>query len=253
MDVYRRSADERIRLTWMGGAGFLITFGGLRIGIDIYLSDACHGADGSFKRLTPAPCRAQELDLDYLISTHDHGDHFDVISVPEMLNMNGRMKVICPSSVITFAGNMGLDTSRFIRIDRGTRFQEETFSLQAVTADHGEETPDAIGVIITMGGKRIFFAGDGTWHDHYRELTMGETGFDVLLVAINGRYGNPDSSQAADIASMLEAKLVIPCHYWMFREHGGDPQTFVTACLEKEPPLKPVVLAVGEAYTLQDD
>ena len=107
MDVYRRSADERIRLTWMGGAGFLITFGGLRIGIDIYLSDACHGADGSFKRLTLAPCRAQELDLDYLISTHDHGDHFDVISVPEMLNMNGRMKVICPSSVITFAGNMG--------------------------------------------------------------------------------------------------------------------------------------------------
>ena len=63
MDVYRRSADERIRLTWMGGAGFLITFGGLRIGIDIYLSDACHGADGSFKRLTPAPCRAQELDV----------------------------------------------------------------------------------------------------------------------------------------------------------------------------------------------
>ena len=250
MHVYKRSNEEQIKLTWTGGAGFLITLGELRIGIDIYLSDACHEEDGSFKRLTPAPCKAEALDLDYLISTHDHGDHFDVISVPQMLEKNKRMKIIGPSSVIKSAGNMGLDTSRFIRFDRGMKFKEEIFSLQAVTADHGANTPDAIGVIFNMGGKRIFFAGDGTWRENYQELTMGEKGFDVILVAINGQYGNPDSDQAADIASMLEARLVIPCHYWMFMEHGGDPRTFVKACLGKNPPLNPLVLAVDEEYTL---
>ncbi len=252
MHVYKQSNTEQIKITWTGGAGFLITFGKIRIGIDLYLSDACRGADGSFKRLTLAPCEVKDLALDYLISTHDHGDHFDVDSVPKMLEINEKMKIICPSSVITFADNMGLDMSRFIRLDRGMQFQEEVFCLQAVTADHGEETPDAIGVIFNIAGKRIFFAGDGTWHENYQELTLGEKGFDVMMVAINGQYGNPDSGQAADIASMLEAKLVIPCHYWMFMEHGGDPQTFVNACLEKHPPLHPIVLAVGEEYTLQE-
>lgn len=244
--------DGKIRLYWTGGAGFIITCNSLKIGIDLYLSNACQreGSD-EFKRLTLAPCKGEDLDLDYLISTHDHGDHFDEISVPVMLEKNKKMKIICPSSVITFAENMNLDTSRFIKLDRGMSFEHEEFSLLAVTADHGEETPDAIGVIISLAGKRILFAGDGTYHDNYDELTLGHKEFDILLVAINGQYGNPDSYQAADIAGVLEPKIAIPCHYWMFKEHGGDPMTFVKACAAKEPPVAPKILAVGEEYIVE--
>ena len=240
-------SDGNIRIYWTGGAGFIITYNSLKIGIDLYLSDACHRAGtDEFKRLTLAPCKAEDLDLDYLISTHDHGDHFDEICVPEMLEKNKKMKIICPSSVITFADNMKLDTSRFIKLDRGMSFEEKDFSLLAVTADHGEETPDAIGVIITIDGKRILFAGDGTYHDNYQELTMGNTGFDILLVAINGQYGNPNSEEAAKIAKMLEPKVAIPYHYWLFKEHGGNPMTFVQECEARG--VTPKILAVGEEY-----
>ena len=248
--IYLKPNDEKVHLYWTGGAGFIITYCGLRIGIDLYLSDACRGENDDFKRLTLAPCMAEELELDYLISTHDHGDHFDTISVPKLLEKNKNMKIICPTSVIEFAKNRGIDTTRFIKLDHGMKFKEGLLDLFAVIADHGEETPDAIGVIFNFNGKRIFFAGDGTYHDDYTQLTYSEKGFDIMLVAINGQYGNPDSQQAADIAYMLEAKTVIPCHFWMFKEHGGDPRTFVNACEAKKPKLRAVVLAVGEEYTV---
>ncbi len=250
MDWKNAPADGAVRLAWTGGAGFMITFQSLRIGIDLYLSDACRDENGAFKRLTLPPCRAEDLELDYLISTHDHGDHFDVGSVPIWLERLPDLKIIGPSSVIAFAEGLGLDTGRFIRLDRGMGLDCGPVRLRAVTADHGDQSPDAIGVILELGGKSVFFAGDGTYHDRYTDYTMGYRDFDVLLVAINGQFGNPDAQQAADIAAMLTPRAVIPCHYWMFKEHGGDPMQFVTACLQKEPPLCPVVLAVGEEYRI---
>ncbi len=248
MDWKHAPADGVVRLAWTGGAGFVITYQSLRIGIDLYLSDACRGENDAFQRLTLPPCRAEDLELDYLISTHDHGDHFDVKSIPVWLERLPDLKIIGPSSVIAFAEQQGLDVGRFVRLDRGMELDCGAVHLRAVVADHGDQSPDAIGVSLELGEKSIFFAGDGTYHDQYSDYTMGYRDFDVLLVAINGQFGNPDAQQAAEIAAMLTPKVVIPCHYWMFKEHGGDPMRFVEACLQKEPPLRPKVLAVGEEY-----
>lgn len=238
--------DDNVRLYWAGGASFVIAYRSVKIGIDVYLTDAFYEKTGEFKRLTLPPCTPDELDLDYLIVSHQHEDHFDEGGVPILLEKNPAMKVLCPSVVYDTAGELGFDRTRFIKLNRGETFEEKGISIHAVTADHGDPAPDAIGVIITLGGKRIFFAGDGTYREDYLDLIGGHSGFDVMLVAINGKYGNPDSEQAAKISKMLSPKVTIPCHYWLFKEHGGDPMTFEKECIKRG--LNPKLLAVGEEY-----
>ena len=73
-------------ITFAGQAGFIIeTAVGYRIGVDLYLSDCCQRYFG-FKRLMPFLYNPLDLNLDLLIATHAHYDHFDPDSVPLIMN-----------------------------------------------------------------------------------------------------------------------------------------------------------------------
>jgi len=71
---------------------------------------------------------------------------------------------------------------------------------------------------------------------------------DIILPPINGAYGNLDGLSAAKLASDVGAKLAIPCHYWMFAEHDGNPAVFMDACKEHAPGVKPLLVTPGELF-----
>lgn len=242
---------ETINITWLGGAGFLLAYKDKQIALDLYLSDFLAQENGDFKRLTPSPLQVQDLkSLDYLICSHDHGDHFDQGSMAKLLEIAPDLKVFGPSSVLKLAHQLHMDGNRFVRLDRGEALNLGEIKLQAFVANHGALAPDAIGILLQMANKRIFFAGDSSFCEAYLDYTNGQKGFDLLLVAINGRYGNPNPKEAARIAQILEAKLTIPCHFWLLKEHGGDPYAFAKACAIQIPPVNYKMLAIGEAYAL---
>ena len=59
---------------------------------------------------------------------------------------------------------------------------------------------------------------------------------DVAILPINGRYperrvaGNLNGSEAAQLASDIGARCVIPCHYDMFEFNTASPDEFIKAC-----------------------
>jgi L-ascorbate 6-phosphate lactonase len=69
---------------------------------------------------------------------------------------------------------------------------------------------------------------------------------DVLLPCINGRFGNLNSVEAAQLTAAVKPRVVIPCHFWMFKEHNGDPESFVQACNELCPEVPVRLLTPGE-------
>jgi len=73
---------------------------------------------------------------------------------------------------------------------------------------------------------------------------------DALLVPINPAFGNPGADGAAKLTAMFSPKAVIPCHYWLFKEHGGDPAEFETQCKKEAPGVRLIILAVGEQITI---
>ncbi|MBN1685752.1 MAG: hypothetical protein JW852_03810, partial [Spirochaetales bacterium] len=65
---------------------------------------------------------------------------------------------------------------------------------------------------------------------------------------INGAFGNLDGITAAKLARDCRAKVAIPCHYWMFAEHGGSPAQFLESCKEYAPEVEAKLMEQGELF-----
>ena len=85
--------------------------------------------------------------------------------------------------------------------------------------------PDAVGFLLEMGGHRMYFGGDTCFHE---ELCEKAAAFhpDVSVLSINGRFGNMNAQEGVHAAELIGAKYSIPCHFWTFVEHGGEPDLF---------------------------
>ena len=230
--------------------GYIIRSNDIMIGIDLYLSNACMSKDGSFKRLVPPPVDAAGLELDYLIATHDHGDHLDTGSLETLVGKDSKTLMIGPASVVDYAVNAGIDGKKLIQLDRGQEKKLKSVELKAVLADHGEYAPDCIGVVISIAGKRIYFTSDTCYRTDLHEIIYTGGKIDLLIVPINGKYGNPDPKDASYIASWVKPEIVMPSHFWMFAEHGGDPGEFSKRCKEISPETRIVIPAIGERIIL---
>ncbi|MCL2741733.1 MAG: MBL fold metallo-hydrolase, partial [Oscillospiraceae bacterium] len=250
---------------WMGGAGFLIEYRGVRVGLDLYLSDACRRADGSFKRMTPAPRGSEGLRMDYLISSHEHGDHMDLGSVGTWFHDNPGLTLIGPATSIKAAEGVA-GKLRHAALERGDRIGlGGGVEVAGVFCDHGEGCPDALGIVLRLGGYTVYFTGDTRHRPDLRDRVLESMGraarggegaaadgegclkVDLMLVPINPAFGNPGTEGAASMVRLFGPAKVIPCHYWLFKEHGaGDPGGFEELCAATAPETECVCLAVGE-------
>ena len=215
---------QGINITFAGQAGFIFeNEQGYRVGVDLYLSDCCDRYFG-FKRLMPCLYNPLEMNLDILVATHAHYDHFDPDSVPLMLS-GDRTQLLAACDVKEEAERLNLDAARITYLKAGDTFENDQLSIRAMPCDHGSETPHAIGLLITMDEKRIYIAGDTCYREDHFALPEVRN-VDVLILPINGAFGNLNEKEAAKAAGVIRPRLTIPCHYWNFAEHGGNPNVF---------------------------
>jgi L-ascorbate metabolism protein UlaG (beta-lactamase superfamily) len=78
-------------------------------------------------------------------------------------------------------------------------------------SDRGEERGENIAFVVEMEDIRVCHLGD-LGHAPTAEQAEEITGADVLLVPVGGN-STIDGAKAAEIVSLLEARLVIPMHY----------------------------------------
>jgi L-ascorbate 6-phosphate lactonase len=130
---------------------------------------------------------------------------------------------------------------------RGKTLNCDDFSLTGIYADHGELAPDALGVVLQVGDIKVWQVGDTAYRpDMWQDVFA--MGIDVIVPPINGAFGNLDGVQAARLAHDARAKVAIPCHFWMFAEHGGNPAQFLNARKEYAPEVKPLLMSQGELF-----
>lgn len=237
-----------LKLTFAGQAGFILqTENDYKLGIDLYLSDCCNRYFG-LKRLMPYVFNPMELDLDLLIATHAHYDHFDPDSIPLMM-ANQKTMLLCACDCREEAAKLNLDSSRIVYLKEGDAFKNADISIKAMPCDHGEEAPEAIGLLIEADGRRIYIAGDTCYREDYLKKEA-LAGADVFIMPINGAFGNLNETEGAKAAGIIKAKLTIPCHFWNFAEHFGNPHLFMKEMNENYPDLQYNLLRVGETVEI---
>lgn len=248
VELVKNAELGKTHLFSVGQAGFIIkSKSGQLLGIDLYLSDCVERIEADhvgYKRLLPKILNPKDIIFDVLICTHFHRDHYDIDSVPSLMN-NSKTKLFCPEDCKDDASNL----NRVTFVEPGTNYEIGDFKLHFINCDHGTGALLAVGVIVEVDGKRILEVGDTCLRLDRKEeyLTFGKIA--VLIAPINGMYGNLDAKDCADLANVLQPELVIPCHYGMFAAHHGDVGLFHEIMDKDYPNNKYLMMAQGEKYT----
>lgn len=234
----------------VGQAGYIVkSKSGQMLAIDLYLSECVERLEGhiGFKRLLPKILSPFELTFDVVIATHEHYDHFDIDTVPELMS-NEKTRLFASVECRKLVNKLDMTEKGISYVRPGETYTVGDFTIDFVNCDHGSGAPDAVGVVITVDGKKIYEAGDTCLRLDRAQEYLDKGPFDVMIAPINGAYGNLNEADCVALADALNPELTIPCHYGMFASHGGNPGKFCELMKETSHPF--LLMAQGEYIEL---
>ena len=239
--------ENRTGVFWLGQAGFIFKSPkGDTIAVDPYFSDCCYRYVG-YRRMIPYLMTPYDKIFDGIFCTHAHYDHFDPDGIPLALS-NDRTEL--------FAGfDCKAECERLHIIDRvtyikaGDKVSCAGFEVTAVMCDHGPDTPDAVGLFINTGNAKIYIMGDTCFRADLLENPLF-CELDLLILPINGAFGNLNEEEACRVCKILKPGLAVPCHFGNFAEHGGDPGKFANIMNKELPEIAYRIMRVGEGINI---
>lgn len=226
-----------ITITFHGHATFSLDINGTKVVVDPFFAPNNPVAQKT----------ADEVEADYILVTHGHGDHIaDAIPLAERTGA----KVIANFEIVNWLGSKGLENLHPQHIGGG--FNHEFGRVKMTTALHGSALPDGSnggmpgGFLLTVDEKNIYIAGDtGLFSDM---SLIGAVGIDVAILPIGDNFTmGPDDALLA--VGFLKPKVVIPCHYNTFPPIAQDPILWAVR-VGAETDAKVVPLEIEEIYSV---
>lgn len=238
-------------LFYVGQAGYIIKSSkGTTLAVDLYLSDCVETLEGQigFKRLMPKILQPKDIDFDYIIATHPHWDHFDIDSIPQMMD-GTESQLFASVECRQYEDRYGIDFRRIKYVKPGDSYNFNEMRIYFIDCDHGMGAPDAVGVIIEVDNRRILMTGDTCLRLDRVNAYRKYGDIDILVGPINGTYGNMNEQDFVELSKALSPKLTIPCHFGMFASHGGDPRKFIKIMSGQKGNY--MLMTMGEKIVLQ--
>ncbi|CAL1517761.1 MBL fold metallo-hydrolase [Chitinophaga sp. MM2321] len=216
-------------LWWLGQAGYVIRASGLMVVIDPYLSDAAGAGSPEFSRQYPPPVNAAELRADIYIITHDHLDHLD----PDTLSAYRHKEdtwFVAPVLAAKKLVATGIPATRIVTLHAGETWQYNGIEITGVFAlPTGIDVLDTTGYLVKFAnGRSIYHTSDTQFHPIVLAAAPKEP--EVMLVPINGKWGNPGPEQAAAFALAVQPTYVMPNHYDLMALNAENPASFKWFC-----------------------
>jgi len=163
---------------------------------------------------------------DLILVTHDHFDH---CSPEDVQKISGPATVIiaCPSAAARLPGARALRPGEKMLVGEVAveavpaynvnNFRSPGVPFHSKTAGHN-------GYIITVGGERLYHAGDT---DHIPEMAGYRC--DVALLPISGTYVMT-ADEAAAAAADIAPRVAVPMHYGDIVGNAADVERFKALC-----------------------
>ena len=225
------------QITWYGHATLGINTFGYKLIIDPFFS----GNPSS-------PIKADQVQADYLLITHGHGDHVgDSVAIAQRTNA----EVISDFEIVNWISKQGVKKTHGQHLGGG--FKYPFGYLKLTLALHGSAMPDGsyggnpAGFLLTTNDqKKIYLAGDtGLFGDM---KLIGEECIDLAVIPIGDNYTmGPDDAIRA--VKMLQPKHVIPIHFNTWDLISQDGPAWAKR-VEEETECQVHVLKPGESYKL---
>ncbi len=225
-----------LRISWLSHACFLIEADRTKILIDPFVTD------------NPlAPVKADDVDADFILVSHGHGDHIgDTISIAKRTGAT----VVSNYEIQNWVVNQGIENAHPLHIGGG--FDFDWGRVKLTIAHHGSALPDGsyggnpCGFLLTIQGKNIYHACDtGLFYDM---KLIGEEGVDLAILPIGDNFTmGPDDALRA--VKLIDPRQVVPIHYDTFDVIKQDPQAWALR-VQKETAAKVTVMKPGDVLEI---
>lgn len=203
-----------MKLKYFGHSAFAVTTDdGLRILIDPFLTGN-----------PVSPVKGRDVEADYIILTHAHGDHVgDTVEIAKRCGST----VICNFELGNILESEGVKVHH---MHIGGGFNFDFGRVKFTIAHHGSAYHDGryggvpAGIIISSGGVTIYHTGDTALY--YDMKLIGEVNkIDYMLLPIGDNYtmGIDDAVIAVEF---VNPAVAIPMHYNTFPVIENDPHEF---------------------------
>ncbi|NLX04203.1 MAG: MBL fold metallo-hydrolase [Phycisphaerae bacterium] len=238
-----------MEITWLTQGGFVFEQDGERLAVDPYLSDFVEQTDG-LKRLCPAPVPVNKLSPAAVFCTHHHPDHLDPVAIPQIAQRWPACLFAGPFAAMQRCRQLGVDPQRLRTVGCGESLTVGPFALKAVIAHHGQT--EAVGLLVEAEGGLVYVSGDSEYHEELAEDVSVEADrrIDLVLICINGRWGNMSGDEALKVVGQLKPVAASPMHYGLFAENTADPKPFVRGCLAMG--VRSAALTAGRATPIAE-
>lgn len=203
-DVLTAKDGSEITITFYGHASVAFAWNGHNIYVDPV------GDDIDWKKQPKG---------DLILITHGHGDHFDLETVENVEAV--KSLVIASGEVVEAAFEqdaVALAPGQAVRPFSGETFSDDDNSLEILAVPayniteghlqfHPKERGDC-GYILTLGGTRIYVAGDTEDNDDVLSIRD----IDVAFIPVNQPY-TMTVEQAANVIRAIRPAIFYPYHY----------------------------------------
>jgi L-ascorbate metabolism protein UlaG (beta-lactamase superfamily) len=227
-----------MKITYCGHSCLMVEQDGKRVIIDPFLSGNPQSG------MSP-----DSIHVDAVLLTHGHSDHFgDALQIAKANNCT----IIAIHELAGYCASKGAAVHG---MNVGGAFSFEGFRVKYTQAFHSNsvETENgfahagvAAGILLTMGDKTLFHAGDTALFSDLK--LIGELNrIDIAALPIGDNYTmGPDEAVIA--ARWINAKDIIPLHYNTFPVIRQDPGRFVD--MLKEEGLTGHAMASGDVIEI---
>lgn len=234
-------SDREITAAWLGHSTVLINFFGVKILTDPVLckrvgADTLAGNIGPKRLVAPALKASQLPNVDVVLLSHAHMDHFDPTTLRAL---RGNPHVVTAHATTDLLQGVRSASQTALRWDESTRLQlsksDDDLAIKAFEVNHWgarwryDKYRGYNGYVLTRNGRSIVFGGDTAMTASFKSLRCQKP-YEFAIMPI-GAYqpwinAHCTPEQAVQMAQDAGARTILPVHFKTFafgREGASEP------------------------------
>jgi L-ascorbate metabolism protein UlaG (beta-lactamase superfamily) len=223
--------NHSLAAAWIGHSTVLLRIGGFTILTDPVFSHriglSLGVMTGGPRRLVAAAIPLQGLPpIDLILISHAHFDHLDR---PTLRRLPHRTPIITAPRTRDLIRDLGFRTITELRWGQVSTIGDVKLTARKVVHWGARTFTDQHrgynGYLIESGGRRVLYAGDTAYHEHFRDITdvdlaiLGIGAYDPYIAA----HATPEQTWA--MANQMRAERLMAIHHSTFRlSHEPDDE-----------------------------